>query len=273
MLSVLLFLVLVIIGYLCGSVCSAIIVSQMFSLPDPRVNGSQNPGATNVLRLAGKKYAAIVLLGDVFKGLLPVLLGKLLGAGPATLGFICLAAVVGHMYPAFFGFKGGKGVATALGALLGLHFIMGVVIIAIWLLIANFTRYASLASIVAIILAPLLAIVSLGNMDTFPPLLLITILVLYQHRNNITRLIDGEEPKIQHHQFSDVVTEEILQDAPSTAAEAPPFINTEETEVPVVILAEGTETPPEAPKPAPEVAVKADINPETTTNPEPKLEK
>ncbi|MDP1602842.1 MAG: glycerol-3-phosphate 1-O-acyltransferase PlsY [Legionella sp.] len=211
--STLLFLLVVIIGYLCGSLCSAIIVSRIFSLPDPRTEGSQNPGATNVLRLAGKKYAAIVLLGDMLKGLLPVVLAKLLGAGPAALGFTCLAAVVGHMYPVFFGFKGGKGVATAIGALLGLHFLMGVVIIATWLLVANFTRYASLASIISLTLAPLFAIVSAGGLETFPPILFITLLILYKHRQNINRLIDGDEPKIrlQHHQLTDVA-DSLLRD-------------------------------------------------------------
>ena len=215
MLSVLLFILVVVIGYLCGSICSAIIVSQIFSLPNPCTEGSRNPGATNVLRLAGKKYAAIVLLGDMLKGLLPVLLAKFLGAGPATLGFTCLAAVIGHMYPVFFDFKGGKGVATALGALLGLHFIMGVVVVATWLLIANFTRYSSLASLVSLTLAPLLAVASVGNPDSFPPILLMSILIIYKHRANITRLIDGTEPKIQR-QTHDLVdsTEELSEDKP-----------------------------------------------------------
>lgn len=205
MLSVLLFISVIVIAYLCGSICSAIIVSQVFSLPDPRTEGSKNPGATNVLRLAGKKYAAIVLVCDMLKGLLPVFLAGLAGASSATLGFTCLAAVLGHMYPIFFDFKGGKGVATAFGALLGLHFIMGVLVIVTWLLVANFTRYASLASLISLALAPLLAVASVGNPDTFPPLLLITILITYKHRNNITRLVDGNEPKIQlqHHQLND----------------------------------------------------------------------
>lgn len=197
MLSVLLFVLVIVIGYLCGSVCSAIIVSQIFSLPNPCTEGSRNPGATNVLRLAGKKYAAIVLIGDMLKGLLPVLLAKFLGAGPATLGFTCLAAVIGHMYPVFFDFKGGKGVATALGALMGLHFIMGVVVLTTWILVANFTRYSSLASLISLTLAPLMAVASIGHPDTFPPILLMTALIIYKHRDNISRLIDGTEPKIK----------------------------------------------------------------------------
>lgn len=211
--GVLLFLFVVMIGYLCGSLCSAIIVSRMFSLPDPRIEGSQNPGATNVLRLAGKKYAVIVLAGDMLKGLLPVMLAGLIHVSPVLLGFTCLAAVLGHMYPVFFGFKGGKGVATALGALLGLHFMLGVIVIATWLLVANFSRYSSLASIISFIFAPIYSIVSIGNISAFLPLLFITLLILYQHRNNITRLMDGNEPKIQwnHHQLADV-TDDLLKE-------------------------------------------------------------
>lgn len=217
MISVLLFIMVIVIGYLSGSVCSAIIVSRVFALPDPRTEGSQNPGATNVLRLSGKKYAAIVLLADMLKGLLPVLLARLLGAGPEALGFTCLAAVIGHMYPIFFSFKGGKGVATALGALLALHFMLGVIIIALWLLIANYTRYSSLASIISLLLAPLVAIVSMGSSSVFPPLLMMSFLIVYQHRNNINRLIDKEEPKIQltRHRLSDVA-DELLSEARET---------------------------------------------------------
>lgn len=217
--SILLSVLVIGIGYLCGSLCSAIIISRMFSLPDPRSEGSKNPGATNVLRLSGKKYAAMVLLGDMLKGLLPVLLAKILHAPAEAIGFTCLAAVLGHMYPVFFGFKGGKGVATALGALLGLHFIMGVVLIATWLLVASISRYSSLASMVTITLAPLYAIVSSGNLSSFPGLAIITIFVLYKHRNNITRLIDGNEPelRLRHKQLSDL-TDDIL--AKSIADEA-----------------------------------------------------
>lgn len=195
--TALLYTIVIVVAYLFGSVCSAVIISRLFSLPDPRIEGSKNPGATNVLRLAGKKYAAIVLLGDMLKGLIPVLLAKILGASQVIISFTALAAVIGHMYPVFFHFQGGKGVATALGALLGLHFILGVMVIATWLLVANFTRYSSLASIVSIILAPLYAMLTIGNVEIFPPLFFITLFVIYQHRNNITRLIDGEEPKIR----------------------------------------------------------------------------
>lgn len=197
MLTALLFLFVVTFGYLSGSICSAVIVSRLFGLPDPRTSGSQNPGATNVLRLSGKKYALIVLLADVLKGLFPVLLASMLGAGPITLSMTCLAAVIGHMYPIFFNFQGGKGVATALGALLGLHFILGVLVIATWLIVANFTRYSSLASIISIGLSPTYALFMTKGIETFPPLFFIALFILYKHRKNITRLIDGEEPKIR----------------------------------------------------------------------------
>ncbi len=211
------FILFIVIGYLCGSVCSAVIVSRLFSLPDPRLAGSRNPGATNVLRLSGKKYAAIVLLADMLKGLFPVVLAQIFNAEPITVSFTCLAAVLGHMYPVFFGFHGGKGVATAMGALVGLHFLFGVAVIATWLLVANFTRYASLASIISMALAPLYVLLIVGRLDVFPPIFFITLFILYQHRNNITRLIDKEEPKIQ---FSGTLNEEISSTLAEQAEEA-----------------------------------------------------
>ena len=184
------------VAYLLGSICSAIIVCRLFDLPDPCAEGSKNPGATNVLRIAGKHYAAMVLIGDMLKGLIPVLLAKLLGAGPALLGFTCLAAVFGHIYPVFFGFKGGKGVATAIGGLLGLHLMLGVFAIGFWLIIANFTRYASLASVLTVLFAPIISLPMIGNSRAFLPLMFIAILVIYKHLDNITRLMDGKEGKI-----------------------------------------------------------------------------
>jgi glycerol-3-phosphate acyltransferase PlsY len=206
MLHFFLFLFLITIGYLCGSISSAVLVSKIFSLPDPRKEGSNNPGATNVLRLSGKKYAALVLVYDMLKGFFPVLLGQFLHASPAILGFTCLAAVLGHVYPLFFNFEGGKGVATALGAFLGLHFLMGSTLIAIWFLVANFSRYSSLASIITMIIAPFAAIYVDRGLSTFIPLLLISLLILYKHRKNINQLMEGKEPKIslKHHQLSDI---------------------------------------------------------------------
>lgn len=221
----LMFIILVTIGYLSGSVCSAVIVSKIFALPDPRSEGSQNPGATNVLRLAGKKYAIIVLVADMLKGMIPVILAHLFHSGITIAAFTCLAAVLGHMFPIFFHFKGGKGVATALGALLALHFMLGVLVIATWLLVANYSRYSSLASIVAITLTPIYSIISLDTLDAFPPLLFMAMFILYKHRDNINRLIDGDEPKISFGKkdLSDI-TDEILyrdEDKEETPDEQP----------------------------------------------------
>lgn len=199
---------LVALGYVMGSFCSAVIVCRLFNLPDPREEGSKNPGATNVLRLAGKQYAAIVMLADLLKGTIPVVLAKMFGASDITVSFTALAAVVGHMYPLFFEFKGGKGVATAIGALLGFHFIMGVVVAATWLLVAKFSRYSSLASITAITLSPFYTLLLVGRQEVLPPLFIMVVLILFKHRHNITRLIDGVEPKIK---LKSNVLEEVME--------------------------------------------------------------
>lgn len=197
-----------------GSICSAVIVCRLFGLPDPRVEGSKNPGATNVLRLAGKQYAIIVMIIDLLKGTIPVLIAKYFNASPIIVGFTALAAVVGHMYPVFFGFKGGKGVATAIGALLGFHFILGIVVSATWLIVAKFSKFSSLASMVSMSLTPIYAIMIIGDSNVFPPLLMIAILIVYKHRNNITRLMDGVEPKIK---FRHSVIEEVMESFPEPA--------------------------------------------------------
>ncbi|MBA4696009.1 MAG: glycerol-3-phosphate 1-O-acyltransferase PlsY [Legionella sp.] len=200
-------ILVIVLSYLMGSLCTAVIVSRIFSLPDPRTLGSKNPGATNVLRLAGKQYAIIVLLGDMLKGLLPVLFVKFMHGGPLLLGFTALAAVMGHMYPVFFDFKGGKGVATALGACLGVNFIFGVVVLSTWLLVANFTRYSSLASLTATGLAPFFALVLPNGSILFLPLLILAVFILYKHRENASRLINGTEHKIslKHHSLEDEI--------------------------------------------------------------------
>jgi glycerol-3-phosphate acyltransferase PlsY len=196
MLATLSFLFNIVVAYLVGSICSAIIVCRIFDLPDPRKEGSKNPGATNVLRIAGRNYALIVLLGDVLKGFLPVALAGLMGADPTVLGFTCLAAVIGHMYPVFFDYKGGKGVATAIGALLGFHFLLGITVIATWLIVAKLSRYSSLAAIVSMVLSPFYSLFAVGSIHAFPPLMILAIFVIYKHKDNISRLIDGTESKI-----------------------------------------------------------------------------
>lgn len=196
MIAIFIILFFLVFAYLLGSVCSAVIVCRLFDLPDPRLEGSKNPGATNVLRLAGKKYAITVLLADMLKGFIPVLIAKLFGESSTVLGFIGFTAVFGHMYPVFFKFHGGKGVATAIGAMFGLHFALGILVLASWLIIANFTRYSSLASIATIMFAPFYSIAVIHNTNAVLPLLFIAIFVLYKHHKNLTRLVDGEEPKI-----------------------------------------------------------------------------
>ena len=221
MISAIFFILFIAAGYLLGSVCSAVIVSRIFDLPDPRTAGSKNPGATNVLRLSGKKYASIVLLADMLKGFIPVVLANLITDNYLIASCTCLAAVLGHMFPIFFDFKGGKGVATAIGGLLGLHFFLGVVSIGAWLLIANFSGYSSFASIITMTLAPFLSIIMTKNLDSFPPLAIVAIFILYQHRENISRLMDGKESKIKfrRHDITDITNQLIHADGTEAVSE------------------------------------------------------
>ncbi|CAM4471281.1 MAG: Glycerol-3-phosphate acyltransferase [Legionella sp.] len=209
---------LIILAYLMGSICSAVIVCKAFALPDPRSEGSQNPGATNVLRLAGKKYATMVLVTDLLKGTIPVVIAKMLGADSTLISYVALAAVLGHMYPFFFGFKGGKGVATAIGALLGFQFIVGMMVTATWLLVVRFSRFSSLASMVSIGLAPFYSILIIGRINIFPPIFFIAVLILIKHKDNILRLIDGTESKVKFKQKS--VIEEVMDEPPPPANSA-----------------------------------------------------
>lgn len=189
-------IVLPVLGYLCGSLASAIIVCRVMKLPDPREGGSGNPGATNVLRLGGKKAAALTLAGDVLKGVMPVLLAHLLTDSPAILAATAVAAVVGHMYPVFFGFKGGKGVATAFGAVTGLVYPVALFMGAVWVVAVMATRYASLASMAAAVAAPLFALVFIREPAYILGLAAIAALLVYRHKGNIERLRQGTEPEI-----------------------------------------------------------------------------
>jgi len=189
-------IVLALLGYLCGSLASAVIVCRVMKLPDPRKEGSGNPGATNVLRLGGRKAAALTLLGDVLKGAIPVLLAHLLSNSPAVVAATAVAAVVGHMYPVFFQFKGGKGVATAFGAVAATVYPVALFMGAVWLLTAMATRYASLASMTAAVVAPLFALVFIREPAYVLALAIIAALLVYRHRANIRRLRDGIESEI-----------------------------------------------------------------------------
>ncbi|MFZ0789471.1 MAG: glycerol-3-phosphate 1-O-acyltransferase PlsY [Chromatiaceae bacterium] len=188
---------LVVAAYLLGSVSSAILVCRALGLPDPRTQGSNNPGATNVLRIGGKKAAAITLVGDSLKGLLPMAAGYLLDMAPAVLAATGLAAVLGHLYPVFFGFRGGKGVATALGVQIGLWWPIGLTVAGIWLFVAKVLRISSLSALVSMALAPLVVWLFWPDKALIGMQLVISGLLFWRHRGNIRNLISGTEGKIQ----------------------------------------------------------------------------
>jgi glycerol-3-phosphate acyltransferase PlsY len=188
---------LVLAAYLLGSISSAIIVCRVMGLPDPRTQGSNNPGATNVLRIGGKAAAAVTLFGDMLKGLVPMLIAHGLGADALILGATGLAACLGHLYPVFFGFRGGKGVATALGVQLGLMWQLGLVVAAIWLFMAKVMRISSLAALVSMGLAPLILWWLWPEPILVGIQIVITLLLFWRHRSNIRRLVGGEEEQIQ----------------------------------------------------------------------------
>jgi len=192
-------LILIAAGYLLGSLSSAIIICRLLGLPDPRGQGSGNPGATNVLRIGGKKAAAATLIGDMLKGLIPVLIAKLLGADLAVQALVAVAAFLGHLYPLFFGFKGGKGVATALGVLLGIHWPVGLLTIATWLVIAKVFKFSSLAALLAILVTPVYIwwlIPGESLLAVLVAMLFMGALLFWRHRANIKGLLAGTEKKI-----------------------------------------------------------------------------
>jgi glycerol-3-phosphate acyltransferase PlsY len=179
-----------------GSLSSAVIVSRLFRLPDPREQGSKNPGATNVLRLGGKKAAAITLLGDAAKGVIPVLLAKALSADPLVAALVGLAAFFGHLYPAFFQFKGGKGVATALGVLLGFSWTVGLAALSTWIATAFASRISSLAALVAAVFAPVYVWLLTGSEVLTGASVVMVSFLIWRHRGNIERLLQGQEARI-----------------------------------------------------------------------------
>ncbi len=188
--------VLIIAAYLLGSISSAIIVCRLMGLPDPRTLGSNNPGATNVLRIGGKKAAAITLFGDGLKGFIPVFIGLKLGVSPLVLGITGLAAFLGHLYPIFFGFKGGKGVATALGVQFGFSWMIGAAVAGIWLFIAFGLKISSLAALVAMALAPLVVWFFWPEPALVAIQTIISIILFWRHRTNIRDLRSGKEGKL-----------------------------------------------------------------------------
>ena len=195
----------VIVGYLAGSLSFAVIVSRVMGLNDPRSYGSKNPGATNVLRSGSKAAAISTLLLDGLKGWLPVVLvrhfGKPYGLEDGTLAMVGLAAFVGHLFPVFFRFQGGKGVATALGVLLGFSGVLGLATAASWLIIAYFFRYSSLASLVAAVFAPTYYLFGNGlawyvDKSILLAISVMSLLLIWRHAANITRLIKGTESRL-----------------------------------------------------------------------------
>ncbi|MBD3671402.1 MAG: glycerol-3-phosphate 1-O-acyltransferase PlsY [Gammaproteobacteria bacterium] len=187
---------LIIASYLLGSISSAIIVCKILGLPDPRSGGSGNPGATNVLRLGGKKAALVTLAGDFLKGLIPVLVAVAMEVDDTVLALVAAAAFLGHLFPIFFGFKGGKGVATALGVLMGIAWQVGLAVIATWIVVAVITRYSSLSAIIGSVLSPLYMHLLVGSEVLVGMNVILSAILLWRHRGNISRLLRGTESKI-----------------------------------------------------------------------------
>ncbi len=183
-------------AYLLGSLSSAVITSRIMGLPDPREEGSKNPGATNVLRLGGKKAAVITLLGDMAKGLIPLLIAKSLDVSMEVMAVVGLAAFIGHLYPVFFGFKGGKGVATALGVLTGYSWLAGLAVALTWIAVAFLSRISSLSALVAALLAPAYVWLLLGSPELTAASVLMSALLIWRHQDNIRRILSGEESRI-----------------------------------------------------------------------------
>ncbi|MBA3581170.1 MAG: glycerol-3-phosphate 1-O-acyltransferase PlsY [Gammaproteobacteria bacterium] len=184
-------------AYFCGSISAAIIVCRLMGLPDPRITGSNNPGATNVLRIGNKTAAIITLLGDALKGFLPVFIvayGFDLDAKYVSAA--ALGAFLGHLYPVFFGFKGGKGVATAFGIAYGLNLWLGLAASGTWLLMAVSFRYSSLAALTTFFFLPIYCYLFLGSTLMVASMSLISLLLFYRHRSNIRNLLNGQESRI-----------------------------------------------------------------------------
>jgi glycerol-3-phosphate acyltransferase PlsY len=184
------------LGYLLGSVPFAVIVSRTFGLEDPRKFGSGNPGATNVLRGGSKKAAVLTLLGDAAKGWLAMFVATKVGAGGTAVAVAGLAAFVGHVFPFTLGFRGGKGVATALGVLLGFSAALAGLTAAVWLAVAIFTRYSSLAALVAAVAAPVLSWRLLGVGADLGAVLVMCAVLILRHKSNIAKLLAGTESRI-----------------------------------------------------------------------------
>ena len=184
-------------AYFLGSISAAIVVCKVMGLDDPRKDGSGNPGATNVKRLYGNKPAAITLVGDMLKGVLPVVIAHFLNLTALEIILVGLAAFIGHLYPVFFGFKGGKGVATMLGVMFGLSLPIGLAVAGTWLFVAKVLKISSLSALIATALAPVYIYFLAGEMSWVWLTAVMTAILFWRHKENIQRILSGEEDAIK----------------------------------------------------------------------------
>ncbi len=219
----------VLAAYLLGSLSFAVIVTRVMGLSDPRTYGSKNPGATNVLRSGSKAAAVVTLLLDAVKGWLPVVLvrwfGEPYGLGEGTVALAGLAAFLGHLWPVFFRFEGGKGVATALGVLVGISGWLGLILGLVWLVVAAVSRYSSLASLTAAAVAPLVHILAAGALwesarGVTASIVVMSGLLIWRHKENITRLIQGKESRLGSKSKAPAAAEPAAHANPKNAAKA-----------------------------------------------------
>ena len=184
------------LAYLLGSVSSAVVIARIMALPDPRETGSKNPGATNILRYGGKTAAILTLAGDILKGVIAVLMAQALTADAMIITLTGFAAFLGHLFPVFFGFRGGKGVATALGVWLALNPWVGLALIATWVLVAVLFRYSSLSALMASLAAPLYVAWLSPSAPYLATMIVMSAILIFRHRSNIRNLMAGTEAKI-----------------------------------------------------------------------------
>ncbi len=186
------------LAYLIGSFSTAIITCKIMGIEDPRKTGSNNPGATNVLRHGGKKAAIITLFGDMLKGLIPVLIATQFQLEPAGIALVGLFALLGHIFPVYYGFKGGKGVATYYGVILGINWMVGLIAIAIWLVVAAILKISSLSALVSIFCAPIILWYFSQSIELTSAVAVMSILVFWRHKKNIQSLLQGSETRISN---------------------------------------------------------------------------
>jgi glycerol-3-phosphate acyltransferase PlsY len=185
-----------VLAYLLGSISSAVVIARVMGLPDPRETGSKNPGATNILRYGGKTAAVLTLAGDILKGVIAVLVARALTADAVIITLCGFAAFLGHLFPVFFGFRGGKGVATALGVWFALNPWVGLALLVTWVLMALLFRYSSLAALATSALAPLYVAWLSPGTPTLATMIVMSAILIFRHRTNIRNLIAGTENKI-----------------------------------------------------------------------------